>query len=119
MKSYQIIDDEEICIGESEATCAKVVPTKTSITTVKSQKNKITLKWKKVSGVNGYEIFRATSKNGKYKKIATVTKASKVTYTNKKLKSDKKYYYKIRTYKKVNGKKVYGEYSVVKSATAK
>ena len=73
----------------------------------------------KVSGVSGYEVYRAASKNGKYKKVTTVTKASKVTYTNKNLKTGKKYYYKIRTYKTVNGKKVYGEYSAVKSVKVK
>ena len=92
---------------------------KATLKTAKSQKNKVTLKWKKANGVSGYEIYQAIGKNGTYKKVATVKKASKITYVDKKLKTGKKYYYKIRTYKTVNGKKVYGEYSAVKTVKIK
>ncbi len=92
---------------------------KATISSVKGQKKKITIKWKKVSGVHGYEIYRATSKNGKFKKVKTIKNASKTTYVNNKLKKGKKYYYKIRTYKNVNGMKVYGEYSSSKNAKVK
>ncbi len=63
-------------------------------------KKKITVKWKKVSGAKGYYVYRATSKSGKYKKIATTSKTS---YTNKKLKSKKKYYYKVVAYSSTKG----------------
>ena len=72
---------------------------------------KVLLKWKKVSGVTGYEIYRAEGYFGKYKKIKTVTKATTTSFTNTKLKKGKSYYYKIRAYKTVDGKKVYGDYS--------
>ena len=66
--------------------------------------NKAKLTWSKVPGVKGYKIYRATSENGKYKKIKTIKKAKKTSYINKKLKSRGVYFYKIRAYKKVNGK---------------
>ena len=119
VKSYKKINSQKVCIGESEVSSAKVIPITTSIKTAKTQKNKVTLKWKKVSGVSGYEVYRATSKSGKYKKVKTITNSSKTTYVNENLKTGKKYYYKIRTYKKVNGKKVYGEYSTIKTVTVK
>ena len=115
VKSYKKVNGTKTCIGKSSAKGAKVVPEKITVSSIKSGNNKVTLKWKKLSGINGYEVYRATSKNGKYTKIATVNKASKVTYTDKKLTSGKKYYYKIRAYKKVSGKKVYGSYSTVKN----
>ena len=64
-------------------------------------------------------MYRATKSNGKYSVIKTVTKQSTVKYTNKKLKSKKTYYYKVRAYKKVNGKLVYGSYSKIVKIKAK
>lgn len=74
----------------------------------------ITVKWKKVKKADGYQIYRATSKKGKYKKIKTVKKASTVTYTNKKLKAGKKYYYKVRAYQKKGKKTRYSKFSAIK-----
>lgn len=119
MESYKEVDGEKVCVGKSTATSAKAVPPKTSLSSAKGQENKVTLKWKKVSGVSGYEVYRATSKNGKYKKVKTITSNSKTTYVNKNLETGKKYCYKIRTYKNVDGKKVYGQYSTVKTAKVK
>ena len=43
----------------------------------------------------------------------------KVSYTNTKLKKNKKYYYKVRAYRTVKGKKVYGAFSSKKSILIK
>ncbi|MBR0455436.1 MAG: CHAP domain-containing protein [Firmicutes bacterium] len=64
---------------------------------------KITIKWKKVAGAKKYQVYRATSKTGKYKRVRTT---SKTKYTNTSVTTGKKYYYKVRAYKKV-GKKRY------------
>ena len=96
--------------------------TKTStpkITSLTTGSKKANLKWKKVSGATGYEIYMATSKNGKYSKVKTITKSSTVKYSKTKLKKNKKYYFKVRTYKTVNGKKIYSSYSTVKSIKIK
>lgn len=88
---------------------------KSKIIKVSSNKQKrITIPWKKVSKADGYQIYRAASKKGKYKKIKTV-KASVKKYTDK-VSSGKTYYYKIRAYKKSGGKVVYGKFSSVKGA---
>ncbi|MGN0483660.1 MAG: fibronectin type III domain-containing protein [Lachnospiraceae bacterium] len=89
--------------------------------TLKSKKTKqMTISWKKLSGVTGYEIYRSTSsKSSSYKKIKTITKASTVSYTNTKLAAKKKYYYKVRAYKTVSGTKIYGSYSKAKAAKTK
>lgn len=58
-----------------------------------AKKTSLTLKWSKVSGANGYEIFRSTSKNGTYKKIKTV---SGTTFKDTGLKKNKTYYYRVR-----------------------
>lgn len=72
----------------------------------------IQLKWKKVKKAKKYQVYRATKKKGKFKKVATVKTNS---YVNKGLKDGKKYYYKVRA---VNGKKK-GKFSAKKSAKAK
>ena len=58
----------------------------------------------------------ATSKNGKYSKIKTITNTKTIKYTKSSLKRGKTYYFKVRTFKIVNGKKIYSSYSSKKSA---
>ncbi|MGY3665257.1 MAG: N-acetylmuramoyl-L-alanine amidase [Roseburia sp. 1XD42-69] len=64
------------------------------------------LKWKKVSGAQGYEIYRSTSKDKDFKKIKTVNKGSTVSFKDKSVKAGKTYYYKVRAYKKSGGETV-------------
>ncbi len=52
--------------------------------------------WNKVSGADGYEVYRATSKSGKYTRIASVGTADRV-YNDETVKTYKTYYYKIKT----------------------
>lgn len=58
-------------------------------------RKKVSLTWKKVNGASGYEVYRAVSKNGTYRKAKTVVSGSKVSYVGK-LKSGKMYYFKVR-----------------------
>lgn len=68
--------------------------------------SKIKLKWKKVRGASGYTVYMR--KNGKYNKVAD---AKSTTYTVKKLPNATRENFKVRAYKKVKGKKIYGSYS--------
>jgi fibronectin type III domain len=68
--------------------------------------SEIKLKWSKVKGASGYTVYMR--KNGSYNKVAD-TKST--TYTVKKLPNATRENFKVRAYKKVNGKKVYGSYS--------
>ena len=70
--------------------------------------------YKKVSGVSGYQIYMSTKKKSGYKKIATLS-SKKSSYTKGKLKKGKKYYFKVRTMKKVSGKYRYSSFSKVRS----
>ena len=87
--------------------------------TTKLKKNSVTVKWNKVKNADGYVVYRATKKNGKYAAVKTINKGKTVTFTNKNLKKGKTYYYKIKAYKKVNGKKALGQFSAVKSVKIK
>ena len=95
-------------------------PKSASIKKVKGAKKAIELTWGKVASVSGYEIQVATDKKfKKNKKTVTVKKQKTTKTTVKKLKAKKKYYVRIRTYKTVNGKKVYSSWSKVKSVKTK
>lgn len=85
----------------------------------KAGKKSVTLTWKKVAGANGYKVYRADKKNGKYKAVKTVSKASAVSYADKKLKTGKTYYYKIKAYRTVDKQAKYSSFSAVKSAKVK
>ena len=65
---------------------------KFKIKSVSKKKKTVVIKWAKSKNIKEYVIYRSTSKNGKYTKIGTTTKSS---YTDKKVKKNKTYYYKI------------------------
>lgn len=92
----------------------KIKVKKTELTSAKNNKSKqIVVKYKKVSGVKGYEISYSTDK--KFKKSVTKKTTGKTRYTIKNLKKGKTYYVRVRAYKKDSaGKKVYSKYSNVK-----
>lgn len=87
-----------------------------SVSRVGSGKLKIT--WKKVSGATGYQIYRSTQKNSGYRRIKNLSSKSS-SYTNSKLKNGKRYYYKIRAYKRIDGKTYYGKFSNIKYQSPK
>ena len=95
-------------------------PKSVSPKTVKSAKKAVSVEWKKVGGVKGYQIQVATDKKfKKNKKTVTIKKQKTTKTTVKKLKAKKKYYVRVRTYKIANGKKVYSSWSKVKSVKTK
>lgn len=81
-------------------------------------KRKAVVKWKKTSGVNGYQIIYSIGKKFSSKKTVSVS-SSRSSYTITKLKSRKTYYVKIRSYKVIKGKRYYSNYSKVKTVRVK
>ncbi|MGN0522603.1 MAG: metallophosphoesterase [Eubacterium sp.] len=98
----------------------KILPKGTSLSSLKAGSKKITVKWKKQSTqTTGYQIQYSTSSKFTNAKTVTVSKNSTTSKTISKLKAKKKYYVRIRTYKTVNGKKIYSSWSKAKSVTTK
>lgn len=98
----------------------KAVPQTPKITSISStDTTKIKLNWNKVDGSQGYEIYRAASKNGKYNLVKTITKGTITSFTDTGLTSGKKYYYRVKAYRKVNGKAVQSSYSSKKNCVTK
>lgn len=92
---------------------------KKPVITLQAQKGrKVKISWNKVPGADGYSIYLYDSSKKKYTKL--ITRSSRVkSVLHKGLKAGKIYSYKIRAYRKVNGKVVYSRYSAVKEVRVK
>lgn len=94
-------------------------PKKPTIKSLKKGKKSFILKWKKIKDVKGYQVQYSTSKKFKKAKKVNIKKSSTTKLTVKKLKKKKKYYVRMRSYKMVNGKKVYSSWSKTKTVKTK
>ncbi len=88
------------------------------ITKLSTTKGKASLVWSNVSGESGYQVYYSTKKDSGYKKVKSY-KANVVKGSKSKLKSGKKYYFKVRAYKKTDSGTVYSSWSKVKSIKIK
>lgn len=94
--------------------------TQTSITKITSTKDSIKIKWEPVDNADGYQIQKSTDKNfKKNSKKYTVSGSDSTSKSIKKLKSDKKYYIRIRIYKSKNKTKSYSKWSKTTSVKTK
>ncbi len=73
---------------------AKITGLKCGVTTQKS----INISWASQNGVSGYQVYRASSYDGPYKKIKTVA-AGNHAFCNMKLQGGREYYYRVRAYR--------------------
>lgn len=101
------------------ATVAK--PNKvTAVKAVKAQAGKVRINWKRDKQVTGYQVVYSYKKNfNKNVKKVNISKNKKNSVVLKNLKKGKTLYVKVRSYKKVNGKKVFGSYSTVRKVTVR
>ena len=86
----------------------KATPTATSIN----------LSWSKTPGISNYAVYRATSQNGTYTRVKTLS-SSALSYKDTTASKTKVYYYKVRAYRIVNGEKIYSSFSTVKQIKCK
>lgn len=75
----------------------------------------LTLEWAKVSGADGYEIFKYDTAKKKFVKVGSTTTKRSIKLS--KLKSGTTYEFKVRAYKKLNDCAIYGPYSEEKATT--
>lgn len=80
----------------------KIVPTGTSISKVSAGSRAFTIKWKKKrTQTTGYQIQYSTNRKYKGSKTKTISSYKTTSKKMENLKRKKKYYVRIRTYKKV------------------
>ena len=98
----------------------KINPKSTTISSITAKSKGIKVKWKKnKTQTTGYQIQYSTSSKFKGAKTVTVSKNKTTDKTISKLKAKKKYYVRIRTYKKIGSAKYYSSWSKVKKVTTK
>ncbi len=99
----------------------KINPKGTSLVRVSSpSKGKMSVKWNpQTTMTTGYQIQYSLSAKFKKAKIATVKKNTTVKKVIGKLKSKKKYYVRVRSYKTVGSKKYFSKWSKKKAVTVK
>jgi len=103
-------------VEPAELTAAQVKAIKPAAKAASYSYTKIKVSWDKIEDLDGYKVYRATKKTGKYSLIKTVTNPSTTSYINTGRTIGKTYWYKVKGYKKIDGKTVYTKYSTVKSA---
>ena len=118
LRPYKTVKNKKQYMDYSSVVSTKAVPGRVKFTKLTAGNQKATLKWKKVSGASGYLLYRSDRRDGGFTCINSVSRR-KTSYTNTKLKKGQIYYYRIRAYRKVGGKRVYGNFSVVKAVKAK
>ena len=105
---------------EGKILTAYTKPEKTVFTKVKSNKKSCaSLEWKKLKNISGYEISYSQYSFSENKRIKTVNISKETELTLKKLKSRKKYFFRVRAYKKFGSTKLYSAYSKVKTLKIK
>lgn len=107
----------------SKTTIAKIkAPAKTTIKLGSAKKTSMKVSWKKVSGASAYQIQYGTSSSFKGAKTIKVSKSS-ASKTLTKLKKNKKYYVRVRSYKTIKenkkNKNLYSAWSAKKSLKTK
>ncbi len=91
----------------------KVSPKKPSVKSVNTAKGKkLTVKWAKDKMASGYQVQVSTDK--KFKKNVKSKSLPKTSYTFTKLKAGKKYYVRMRSYKKSGKETLYSAWSKAK-----
>ena len=85
-----------------------------TLSATKATDTTVTLTWNELASMKYYDVYRATSADGKY----TLLKRTSDTSAQNTVKVGKTYYYKVRAYNLVDNVKVYTNYSDVVAYTA-
>ena len=91
----------------------KIMPKPVKFASLAAGKTKLTVRWKKGSGITGYELEYSLKKDFSKSKTVVIKKGATVSTVIRNLKEGQTYYLRIRTYKTVGGKKYYSEWSDV------
>lgn len=90
----------------------KAVPIQPEFTLKSVDYNRIKISWKKIDKADGYVIFRTLKSDSTgWERIKNITGSDVTSYTDKNLKCGQKYYYTVRSYKKVGSSTVYSTYA--------
>lgn len=96
IQTYAEGEDDSMILGPvSAAASATISPIRQKCA---SKSKHAVIYWEQASAATGYEIYRSSSKSGKYSLVKKTTSAKTLSWTDKNTKAGKKYYYKVRPY---------------------
>lgn len=120
VRTYKNVGKTKFYSGWSGVKSVKVLPKGTTISKLVAKKKGFTVKWKKQSNqTSGYQVSYSLKKNFSSSKTVTIKGSGKITRSILKLKSKKKYFVKVRTYKTVGKTTYYSSWSKVKVVKTK
>lgn len=117
VRAYRWAGGEKVFSPLSKAVGARVtLSPPQNVKASRGSYNTVNLSWSKVDGANYYQVYRATSKNGKYTFLGSY-ESDTTSSVSRQLGCGTKYYYKVRAYRWVNGERVYSSFSTIVNAT--
>lgn len=83
----------------------------TNLKQTASNTNSISISWSKKSGVKGYVVLKADSREGKYSEVKRISGYKNNKFTDKDVKKNRAYYYKVKAYVKTGDNLIFGKES--------
>lgn len=113
--AYRKMGSANVYGDPSAPTAGRPVPAAPSaFTASRAGSTSVKTSWSAVAGAHGYEVYRSATPTGGFTLAKTT---SSLSFTQTGLTRSHTYYFKVRAYRTVNGKKIVGAFSPVKSAT--
>lgn len=113
---FQASNGETIEGYPSKEKTVSMVPAKLKGVKAKGIRGGIQVRWKRNKNVSGYQVFMKVHVKGfktNFNRVKTIKKNKITGYRCKMLVRGMKYSYRVRAYKKIKGKKIYGPYVTV------
>lgn len=119
MRAFSILNGKKVFGAFSDDVSVAVMPQKTEIILTSTKSSAVSITWDSVRGAAGYQIWRGDNLNGEFSIVKSITNGDVNAYINNGLMSGKTYWYKVRAYTEINGKKTFGEFSETQSIIVK
>lgn len=111
IKTYKTVNGKKYYSGYSKTKTVTIQMQTARLKKAVTQKRSVALTWKSDTKASGYYIYRASSKKGKYTRVATIRSKKKTSWTDSSVKKGETYYYKMRSYVKSKTGKASSKYS--------
>ncbi len=114
VKAIQLVNAENIYGEASEIKSVTTLPNYVRLSGATTNDDRtVMLSWDVSDGADGYEIYRSKNSTKNYQLIQTFDRTDETSWSETNLEKKSVYYYKIRPFLEIEGKKVYGSYSNV------
>lgn len=115
MRAFYIKDGNKVFGTFSDEVTVAVQPSKPTITLSTPRAGRVMVSWNDFEKADGFQVWMAESAGGSFRIVRTVDDGTATSYTKYELESGKTYYFKVRAYMDVDGKKTFGAYSTTMS----